>query len=145
MVIKIQNLLFPSLFRKVRSSRGLLQKTVAIDLGLDPAVLCCVEKGTRAPFDSATLNRATAIYKFSDAESDLLAWAAHHDRLVGSLHQRGASNVEVEFFSNGLRALRHLQPEQVQGLLANLKEIDKSASLVASLRYSSNLLETNMT
>lgn len=138
-------LLFPLLFTRLRKSRGVMQKTAAVDFGVDPTVLCAVEKGTRVPFDDEQIKRACEVFGLSDEEVAQLRWAAHHDRLIGHLANKGASETEVAFVSTGLHALRHLQPQQISGLMASLQQINKSASLVASLGKSNPLLEVAMT
>ncbi|MEA3395281.1 MAG: helix-turn-helix domain-containing protein [Pseudomonadota bacterium] len=137
-------LLFPLVFKRLRKSRGLLQKTTALDLGLDATVLCAIEKGTRAPLGDDLLKRAAQLFCLSGEEVRQLQWAAHHDRLVGHLEDKGATETEVEFISTGLHALRHLQPQQINGLMSSLQEIEKSASLVASLGKSNPLAEATM-
>jgi hypothetical protein len=137
-------LLFPLMFTRLRKSRGVLQKTAAVDFGVDPTVLCGVEKGTRVPFDDEQIKRACEVFRLSEEEASQLQWAAHHDRLVGHLGSKGASETEVAFISTGLHALRHLQPQQINGLMASLQQIDKSASLVASLGKSNPQMEVAM-
>jgi len=126
-------LLFPAVFKQLRKSRRLLQKVVALDLGMDPSVLCGVEGGTRPPPELALLQQAALLFQLTAAESQQLLWAAHHDRLIGCLGQRGASDEEMELFSTGLSTMRHLSQIQVQGLLASLNKISKSATLLSSL------------
>ena len=138
-------LLFPLLFTRLRKSRSVLQKSAAVDFGVDPTVLCGIEKGTRGPFDDEQIKRACEVFQLSDEEVAQLLWAAHHDRLVSHLANKGASQTEVTFVSTGLQALRHLQPHQISGLIASLQQINKSASLVASLGKTNPLLEVAMT
>lgn len=137
--------MFPAVLTRLRKGRGLLQKTTALELGVDPTVLCAVEKGTRAPLDDEQINRVIEVFRLSEDEAAQLRWAAHHDRLVGQLENKGATETEVAFISTGLHALRHLQPQQISGLMASLQQINKSASLVASLSKSHPLLEVAMT
>jgi transcriptional regulator with XRE-family HTH domain len=137
-------LLFPLMLTRLRKSRGLLQKTAALDLGIDPTVLCAIEKGTRTPLDNSQINKLVDVFRLSEEEAIHLRWAAHHDRLVGHLESRGATSTEVAFISTALHALRHLQPQQISGLIASLQQIDKSASLVASLGKSNLLMEVAM-
>jgi DNA-binding XRE family transcriptional regulator len=138
-------LLFPLLFTRLRKSRGVMQKTAALDFGVDPTVLCAVEKGTRIPFDDEQIKRVTEVFRLSEEEVTQLQWAAHHDRLIVHLGSKGATETEVAFISTGLHALRHLQPQQISGLMASLQQIKKSASLVASLGKSNPLMEVDMT
>lgn len=71
--------------------------------------------------------------KLTDEDACQLRWTARHDRLIGHLGQKGATESELVFISTGLRALRHLQPQQIIGLTGTLEQIGQSASLVASL------------
>ena len=111
----------------------MLQKTVAWQLGMDATVLCAVETGTRAPLDVEQLRKAVGLLQLTEEEVRELNWSAHHDRLVCGLEHKGASDLEIEFFSRGLQALRHLEPKQIKGLIVSLQEIEKSANLMASL------------
>jgi transcriptional regulator with XRE-family HTH domain len=138
-------LLFPLVLTQLRKERGLMQKTAALELGVDPTVLCAVEKGTRAPLDDEQIKRVREVFRLSEEVVKQLQWAAHHDRLVGHLGSKGATEAEVAFISTGLHALRNLQPQQISGLMASLQQIDKSASLVAALGKSNPLLEAAMT
>ncbi len=138
-------LLFPLLFTRLRKSRGVMQKSAAVDFGVDATVLCGIEKGTRVAFDDEHIKLACEVFRLSDEEGAQLLWAAHHDRLIGHLANKGATETEVAFISTGLHALRHLQPDQINGLIASLQQINKSASLVASLAKSNPLLEVAMT
>ncbi len=139
------NLLFPPVLKQVRSSRGLMQKSVAIDLGLDAAVLCGIEKGTRGPLDDRMLQKACELFKLTNDEIDQLQWAAHHDRIIGILDHRGASKSEVALLSASLHAWHHLGPEQRNGLVASLRQISQSARLVSSLTKPNQLMEMAMT
>lgn len=142
---KIAPFLFPMVLTRLRKSRSVLQKTAALVMGIDPTVLCAIEKGVRAPLDDEQIKQAIEVLRLSEEEAAQLQWAAHHDRLVGHLGHKGATEAEMAFISAGLHALRHLQPQQIKGLMANLQQIDKSASLVAALGKSNSLLEVAMT
>ena len=139
------HLLFPSTFARLRKNRRLLQKSTADKLGVDPTVLCAIEKGTRAPLDDKQIAKAVEVLKLADEDASQLRWAAHHDRLIGHLEQRGATEAEVVFISTGLHALRHLQPQQIVGLTGTLEQIGKSARMVASLARSNPTMEVVMT
>lgn len=137
--------LFPMVLTGLRKSRAVLQKTAALEMGIDPTVLCAIEKGARAPLDDEQIKQVIKVLRLSEEEAAQLQWAAHHDRLVGHLEHKGATEAEMAFISTGLHALRHLQPQQVSGLMASLQQIDKSASLVAALGKSTSMLEVAMT
>lgn len=117
----------------MRLQRGLLQKTIAHQLCLDPGQLCAVEKGSRGPLDGPTLERAADLLELSEAERQELAWAAHHDRLVAQLRQRGACMEEIELVSASLEAWHHLRAEQRWGLIQRMRKCGESAKLLATL------------
>jgi len=125
--------------------RGLLQKTVALELGLDTGVLCGIEKGVRGPLDSEVLTRAAQLFQFTDDEMAQLRWSAHHDRLIGLLVQRGATKEEVELISASLHAWHYLGSDQRTGLLANVRRIGESAQLVSALAKPQDVMEVAMT
>lgn len=124
---------FPAALRRMRVRRGLLQKTIAFQLRLDPAQLCAVERGSRGPLDKPTLERASELLALSEAERQELAWAAHHDRLVATLSQRGACAQEIELVSASLEAWHHLQGDQRNGLIQSVRKASESAKLLADL------------
>lgn len=140
-----QSLHFPRSFRRIRTARGLLQKTVALQLEVDPAALCAVEKGTRGPFDQKLMAKAAQLLRLTDKEHAELSWAAHHDRLIGLLRNRGASDTEIALISASLHALHHLQPSQHSGLLASVKRVGESAELISKLASTLPDMEVEMT
>jgi transcriptional regulator with XRE-family HTH domain len=126
-------LFFPRTLRKLRRGRGRLQKTLAIQIGVDATVLSGIETGARAPLDVDNIQKAVVTLQLSESEEAELLWAAHHDRLVTGLEQRGGTALEREFLSSGLRAIRHLEPRQIKGLIRNLGEVERSARLITTL------------
>lgn len=124
---------FPAALRQMRLRRGLLQKTIAYQLHLDPGQLCAVERGSRGPFDASTLERAADLLALSEAERQDLAWAAHHDRLVAQLGQRGACTEEIELISASLEAWHHLRAEERWGLIQSVRKFGESAKMLAAL------------
>ena len=124
---------FPTVLRRLRDRRGLLQKTFAYQLHLDPAQLCAVERGSRRPLDEPTLERAADLLELSETERRELSWAAHHDRLVTMLGQRGASAEELELVSASLEAWHHLRAEERTGLIQSVRKCSESAKLLAAL------------
>jgi transcriptional regulator with XRE-family HTH domain len=124
---------FPGALRRMRVRRGLLQKTIAHQLQLDPGQLCAVERGSRGPLDASTLKRAADLLELSEPERQELAWAAHHDRLVAQLGQRGASPEEIELVSASLEAWHHLRADQRCGLIQSVRKCSESAKLLAAL------------
>jgi len=137
--------LFPLTLKRLRKSRGLLQKTFAINMGLDATVLCTAEKGSRAPLDETVIEKMIEVFALSSEEADAIKWTAHHDRLIWALRQKSASDTEIEFLSTGLRVFRHLKADQIKGLISNLQHIGESASLVASLDKSNISVGVAMT
>jgi len=101
-------LLFPVALRKVRQDRGLLQKTVAISLGVSISCLCRIERGLRGPMDEQTIGRAADFLHLSEEELANLRWAAKHDRLISQLAQAGATSVELNLFTATLKVAREM-------------------------------------
>ena len=127
------NLLFPKIFRAMRVRKGLMQKVAALELGIDTAVLCGTEKGTRGPASAEVLTKAGSLYQLTPEESASLQWAAHHDRLITPLVGNGASHEEVELISAALSVWHHLKVDQRHSWLSAVKRMDESARAVASL------------
>lgn len=132
---------FPGAFRRMRIRRGLLQKSVAYQLRLDPGLLCAIEKGARSPFDQETLERAAELLELSKTEQAELSWTAHHDRLVGLLCNRGATPAEIELISASLLAWHHLQADQRDGLIRNVRRLGESAQFISTLSSPEGRLE----
>ncbi|MDE2402683.1 MAG: helix-turn-helix transcriptional regulator [Burkholderiales bacterium] len=136
---------FPNAFRAIRTRLGLLQKTVALELRVDPAVLCSIEKGARAPLDDTVLAEAARLFRLTNVELAELCWAARHDRMVSTLSNRGATDEEVELISAALFASHHLRSEQLDGLIYSMRRVGESAQLVSSLTSPQGGLEVSMT
>lgn len=124
---------FPRAFREIRTRRGLLQKSVALELHVDPAVLCCIEKGTRAPLDDQALIEAARLFGLSEVELAELSWAARHDRFVSALCHRGATTPEVALISAALFASHHLRKDDLEGLINSVRRVGESAKVISSL------------
>jgi transcriptional regulator with XRE-family HTH domain len=135
---------FPRAFRDIRMRRGLMQKSVALELRVDPAVLCSIEKGTRAPLDEQTLSEAARLFSLSDTELSELCWAARHDRLVSGLSQRGATTHEMALISAALFASHHLRADDLEGLITSVKRVGESARMISSLTSPKGGLEVSM-
>ncbi len=135
---------FPSAFRDIRMRRGLLQKAVAVELRVDPAVLCSIEKGTRAPLDDQTLSEAARLFNLSEAELTELCWAARHDRLVSALCQKGATAGELALVSAALFASHHLRTDDLPGLINSVQRVGESARVISSLTSPKGGLEVSM-
>lgn len=136
---------FPKVFRQMRMRRGLMQKVVALELGLDAAVLCGIEKGTRVPLDEASMARAACLLQMSPDELAELTWAAHHDRLIAHISSKGASTEEVLLISENLCAWHHLKTDQREGWLSTVKRMRESAHAVAALSSPRGGMEAQMT
>lgn len=136
---------FPKAFRQMRMRRGLMQKVVALELGLDAAVLCGIEKGTRIPLDETLLARAANLFQLSADEFADMTWAAHHDRLITGLTSKGASDEEILLISESLCAWHHLKSDQREGWLSTVKRLRESARAVATLSSPIGGMEAHMT
>lgn len=132
---------FPAALRQFRTQRGLMQKTVAYELRLDPALLCAAERGTRGPLDGETLAKAAELLQLSAVEFQELSWAAHHDRILGFVRNKGASSIEMKGISAMLLALHHLQADQRDGLIQYCDQVVQSARLVYGLSSPRNRVE----
>jgi DNA-binding XRE family transcriptional regulator len=135
---------FPDTFRALRVRSGLMQKTAAQELNIDPVVLCSVENGTRAPLDADAIALAVDLFRCTDQEKADLSWAAHHDRLVRLLGNRGASVQEIELVSVRLTAWHHLHSDQRESLVASVRRIGESAKLVSTLSSTFKVMEANI-
>lgn len=124
---------FPATLRSMRMSRRKLQKSFAIELGIDAAVLCGVEKGTRGPLDDTLLGKASAALELNEQEDQRLRWSAHHDRLTIHLESRGASMEEIRLISSVLTAWHHMEATQRTGWLTNLHQVAESAVLLKAI------------
>ena len=132
---------FPGVLRRLRLQKGTLQKTIAHHLGIDPAQLCAIEKGSRGPLDSCMLDKVADLLDLNEQELQELVWAAHHDRLVGLLTQRGASLGEVELVSASLEAWHYMQAEQRPRLISSVRRFGVSAKVLASMPASDGRVE----
>ena len=132
---------FPEALRHLRIRRGLLQKTIAHGLSLDPGQFCAVERGSRGPLDQPRLDRAAELLDLSEKERRDLNWVAHHDRLLKHVMRDGASQEEIEFYSLGLEMLHHLDHEQRRGFIQSVRKFNESAKLLSRLSPSDSFSE----
>ena len=124
---------FPAALRRLRTRRGLLQKTIAHQLHLDPGQFCAVERGSRGPLDQPMLDRAAELLDLSVQERLELVWAARHDRLLKHAMREGASPEEIELMSLCSETLHHLREDQRGGLIRSVRKFNESAKLLAML------------
>lgn len=124
---------FPTALKQARSRRGLMQKTVAQKLNVDPTLLCSAERGARGPLDAQALSKLAAFLDLSPLEAEELNWAARHDRAIGALRRLGLNETELSAISALLSALYGLQGDQQIGLIDYCRQVGQSARLVKSL------------
>lgn len=124
---------FPTALKQARSRRGLMQKTVAKKLNVDPTLLCSAERGARGPLDAQALQNLAALLDLSPLETEDLNWAARHDRAIGALRRQGLTETELSAISAILSALYGLQGDQQIGLIDYCRQVGHSARLVKSL------------
>jgi len=124
---------FRGALRRLRIRSGLLQKTIAHDLRLDPGQFCAVERGVRRPFDTETIDRVAQLLDLPVSDRLDLEWAARHDRLVKHAMRDGATMEEVELYSLCLETLHNLRGEQRSELIHNVRKFNESAKVVSKL------------
>ena len=136
---------FPQVLRAVRTRRGLLQKVVALELGIDAAVLCAIEKGARGPLGDDRLELLVERLSLAEGEAFALRWAARHDRVIGQLEAGGASSQETLLVSKALTAWNHMEGRQREGWLAQMARLADSAVLLRAAVEPANAMEAAMT
>lgn len=132
---------FPTALRQARSKRGLMQKTVAHRLNVDPTMLCSAERGTRGPLDAHALEKLAGLLELTPIEIQDLNWAARHDRAIAALRRQSLSEIELRGVSAILSALYSLQGNQQVGLINYCRQVGQSARLVKSLAPNSQSVE----
>ncbi|RYG88855.1 MAG: hypothetical protein EON59_03140 [Alphaproteobacteria bacterium] len=121
---------FPQALRAVRARRGLLQKSVALDLGIDAAVLCATEKGARGPLSDDRLALLAARLALTPEEHQALLWAARHDRVISQLEASGGSRQELLLVSKAMTAWNHMEGAQREGWLNQVIRLADSAVML---------------
>jgi ribosome-binding protein aMBF1 (putative translation factor) len=96
---------FPAALRQARSKRGLMQKTVAYSLDIDPTILCSAEKGARGPLNAQALRKLAVLFELTPFEAHNLFLAARHDRAIAALRRQGLSEIELHSISTVLSGL----------------------------------------
>lgn len=132
---------FPTALRQARNKRGLMQKTVAHRLNLDPTMLCSAERGARGPLDAQALEKLAALLELTPIEIQDLNWAARHDRAIATLRRQSLSELELRGISAILSALYSLQGDQQVGLIDYCRQVGQSARLVKSLTPNFQFME----
>lgn len=133
-MISLQELLqFPAQLRRARHHRASSQKALALELGLDQAFFCGVEKGRRPPFNDHLIARLSEALSLSDQTAHLLAWSAKHDRFVRCAWDATKSQEDVVLVSQLLCTSSQLNSAQRQGLRQYLESVRISAGQLESL------------
>lgn len=128
-----QVLQFPAALQGLRCQRARSQKALALNMGIDQAHLCGVEKGRRPPFSDDVIARLAPFLDLSAAHVDGLLWSAKHDRCVRFVWDTTGSIEEARLVSQVLSAARQLNAGQRSGLSAYLDSVQASARQMASL------------
>lgn len=128
-----QLLLFPGRLQEARERCATSQKAVAMELGIDQAFLCGVEKGRRPPFSDRIIERLKISLQLKENDSQALVWAAKHDRCIRSVWLVTESEEDTRLVSQLLSTSQMLDRAQRNGLLAYLESLQRSASCLSML------------
>lgn len=107
-------------FKALRESRGLLQKTLAIDLEVSPTYLSAIEKGRKPPpSNDRFYSKLTLKLGLTPDEVNGLRSHANSESLFRGLFE-GTSPQQVEIAMLFAERLRSLHPAQLRALQAIL-------------------------
>lgn len=126
-------LLFPQQLQRLRIERASSQKAFAIEVGLDQAFFCGVEKGRRPPFSAEQIHRLAQFLTLPRDEVDALSWAATHDTCIRFVWRATGSGEQTLLVSRLLCTARSLTSVQRQGLAAYLESVGSSANQLVTL------------
>ncbi|TBO29301.1 XRE family transcriptional regulator [Aquabacterium lacunae] len=124
---------FPEELGRLRQSRKLSQKSLALTIDMDPSQLSGLERGSRPPPNPATIADIASALTLDQSELSLLEWCARHDRCVRFILEVAASPREAQLVSQVLRASALLDNAQQEGLSEYLKGLQLAAQRMASL------------
>lgn len=118
--------------RTLRESRGVLQKSLAINLGVGPTYLSALEKGRKAPPSNIDFYGSLRhCLQLSDEEFEELQRLGSATETLGPLAV-GASPLQLEVAVDFASRLKWLQPKHLRAIKAILEmaEPPSKASLV---------------
>lgn len=107
--------------KELRESRRVLQKTLAIELGLSSAYLSALEQGHKAPpQNEGFFTKLRINLDLSDEEFSELRQLAQATEALGPLAIGGASPLQLQVAVSFVERLIFLQPKQIRAIQAIL-------------------------
>lgn len=144
--MQVQNLFqVPGLLRQLREQSGLSQKALALQIGIDPSLLCALEKGRRHIHGRAQMEAIgkTLLLEPSHSQAMTAAWA--HDRVFIDAQRAGYPLPALRLVSAGLIASMCLSNEELGGLAQNIHSAVCSKRELAKLIEQSALADEEVT
>lgn len=118
--------------RALRESHGLLQKTLAIELGVGTTYLSALEQGRKSPpRNDIFFEKLKNCIDLSDQQVDDLRKLAEATDVLGTLVE-GASSFQVEVALNFASQLKSTQPDELRIIQAVL-DMSKQRSKLAAI------------
>lgn len=119
---------FPAELVKLRRSRNLSQKALALTLRMDQSQLSGLERGTRPPPSQGTLDSIGTALSLGSSEQRQLEWSARHDRCILLVADAAASTQETALVSQVLSAALLMNSRQMEGLSEYLRSLQLAAA-----------------
>lgn len=119
---------FPAELVKLRRSRNLSQKALALTLQMDQSQLSGLERGTRPPPGQGTLDSICTALTLCSSEQRQLEWSARHDRCIRLVADAAASTQEAALVSQVLSTALLMNSRQMEGLSEYLRSLQLAAA-----------------
>lgn len=124
---------FPAELVKLRRSRNLSQKALALSLQMDQSQLSGLERGTRPPPSQSTIALIAAALSLGATEQSRLEWSARHDRCIRLMEDAAVSTQEAMLVSQVLSTAVLMNSRQREGLSDYLRNLQSAAVQMNSL------------
>lgn len=118
---------FPAELVKLRRSRNLSQKALALSLQMDQSQLSGLERGTRPPPSQSTIASIAAALSLGADEQSRLEWSARHDRCIRLVGGAAGSAQEAMLVSQVLSTAVLMNSRQREGLSDYLRSLQSAA------------------
>ena len=114
--------LFGPILRQQRQSRGMLLKTLALELGMDPSYLSSIESGRKGPSPRPRfLETVREVLDLSDKEYSELSSAANASLRLGKFGKMARTPLTAEVAVTFAQRMNTLRPAQLRAIQAILE------------------------
>lgn len=124
---------FPARLRIARTTAGLKQETIAAAIGVNPSLLCALEKGRRWMTNEELVPRLVQALNSRPNEAEALRQAAMHDKAIHTLQRLGFPLELLVLVSQTLRLTEVLSPAEIEHLTGYMGKLRSNKTSLAPM------------